>query len=78
MFYSFRYIMEDLKSKRYKEHLNKDPNNDIVAYAAQWQIVILLNMLYSETVAAQLLPRLEKEGIAEVIQHYIKSKYAFH
>ena len=64
--------MEDLKSPKFQgseysiDHLISPVSND--------EFLILGNLLISDFVGAKLIPIIEKEGIAEVIQHYIKSR----
>lgn len=70
----FRYILEDLRSPTFKEHANEDPKDSIIAKITQSEFLILLNLLMSDTLIPQLIPLLEKGGIAELIKHYIKSK----
>lgn len=62
--------MEDLRTRstKYKEHGDK---------IAEGELILLANLLLSDALAPQLIPLLEKEAIAEVLQHYIKSKYGF-
>lgn len=67
--------MDDLNSKKYKDHANQDPDYDGISHVAQIEFLLLGNLLLSDIIVPQLIPILEKEGIAEVIKHYINSKY---
>lgn len=63
--------MDDLRNKNFKEQGNTNIENLILV-----ELSILCNLLTSEFLVPQLIPNLEKEGIDEVIQQYIKNKYA--
>lgn len=67
--------MEDLRSTKFKEYGNKEIYDNSIAEVAIDEFVILVNLLQSDNVAPKMIPIIEKEGIVEVIKHYIKSKY---
>ena len=66
--------MEDLKSQKFKELGIENPDDNMIANLADSEFNILGNLLISDTVGPELIPIIVKEGIADVIQHYIKSK----
>ena len=71
----FRYIMEDLKSQQFKERGIENNYDNLIENLANNDFILLGNLLMSDTVGPELIPILEKEWIADAIQHYIKSKY---
>ena len=66
--------MEDLRSQKFKELGIENTDDNLIANLANNEFLILGNLLMSDTVGPELIQIIEKEGIADVIQHYIKSK----
>ena len=74
-----RYLLDDLKCDEFREHgLSdvKEKKANLVASTAAREIVILHNLLISDSIAPQFVPMLEAGGVSEVIQIYLKSKYS--
>ena len=70
--------MEDLKSPKFRgDENNTDDLNLPIAHIVHLEFILLGNLLMSDTIVPKLISIIEKEGVAEVIQHYIKFKCAF-
>ena len=67
--------MEDLKTPKFNG--NEKSIDHMISFIADGEFIILGNLLMSDTVVPKLISIIEKEGIAEVIKHYIKSKCEF-
>ena len=69
-------MLEDLQSDQFKSLALENSGKNLTQIIARCEILVILNCLNSDNILPQLVPILESGGIVEVIQIYLKSKYA--
>ena len=69
-------MLEDLQSDQIKSLALENIGENLTQMIAYYEILVILNCLNSDNILPQLVPMLESGGIVEVIQIYLKSKYA--